>query len=251
MKTALVKTLGSLFLTLFFVGGTLAQEKLEKDGKTESQMHIKVIKDGKTVLDSTFQASGDFDKKMVNKLIEKYSGDDVQVEWQGAAYKDISYDVDGKVAKNVVLKLVATTEDEGQEEYEYTIDVDANQAKVIEMDKGMVWVDEDDSNVVMRVKNLDRMGNLMFFSDKKARKELISLDKMSDENYKLEINSDELEPIVIEVFNSEGKRLFKKRVKNFYGRFLQNVELEDNESTFFTVKVTQGDKEIISEFEFK
>ena len=59
-----------------------------------------------------------------------------------------------------------------------------------------------------------------------------------------------MDPIVVEVFNSTGDRLYKKKVKNYYGRFLQEIELEDNESTFFTVKVTQGEKEIIGEFEF-
>ena len=89
------------------------------------------------------------------------------------------------------------------------------------------------------------------FISHKTPADQIQLKPIGDEKYRLEFNSEELDPILIEVYNIEGKRLFKKKVKNFYGRFVKEIELEDNGIGVLTVKVEQGEKKIIGEFEYK
>ena len=143
----------------------------------------------------------------------------------------------------------------------------AHGAKIVKKGKANFWVGDSNSNVVVDLKNVDAKGDMVFiegdkmdfakeghfsfFSEApKAAKKTIALDQIEGDLYKLELNTDELESILVEVFNSTGDRLYKKRVKNYYGRFLQKIELEGNESAFFTVKVTQGEKEMIGEFEF-
>ena len=113
---------------------------------------------------------------------------------------------------------------------------------------GLVWT--TDENKLIEIDEIDRhKKDMMFFS--KEKKEHISLELREDGLYRLGFDSDDLEPIQVEVFDSEGNRLFKKKVKNFYGRFLKDVDLGNNETGLFTVRVLQGEKEIIGEFEYK
>ena len=107
-------------------------------------------------------------------------------------------------------------------------------------DKGNVFFFEGDGE-----------GNEFIFDVKKKEGNQISLDAKGNGDYRLEFVSDELEPIKVEVFDGEGNKLFKKKVKNFYGRFLKDLNLQGNDSGLFTVRVLQGEKEIIGEFEFK
>lgn len=69
------------------------------------------------------------------------------------------------------------------------------------------------------------------------------LDTVGDGFYRLEFESYDSEPIIIEVFNCEGDRLFKKKVKNFYGRILKLIKLQDNDTGLFTVRVVQGERD--------
>lgn len=111
----------------------------------------------------------------------------------------------------------------------------------------LVWT-TDESQIIELNELKGKNGNMMFFA--KEKKGQISLDLREDGLYRLGFDSGELEPILIEVFDGEGNRLFKKKVKNFYGRFLKDVDLGNNETGLYTVRVVQGEKEIIGEFEY-
>ena len=324
MNKLIVRSLGSLLLALFVAAGAFAQDVkqvVKKEVKKENHVKIIIQKEGKAVLDTTFSVDGNLDKEYVNKLVKKYSGDQVNVNVFSSKEemledrnedhdKNCEHEVDVNVKVEGEMIYVTTTGEEGEhivnikeimgDEGDYH---KKHNFKVIKKTDGHVWIDgekgenvmifsgdgkdihkehgvkvmkkgdanfwvgDEDSNVVVDLKNLDAKGNAIFiegdkidFTKKgnfsffgkapKAAKKAIALDQIEGDLYKLELNTDVLEPILVEVFNSTGDRLYKKKVKNYYGRFLQEIELEDNESAFFTVKVTQGEKEIIGEFEF-
>jgi hypothetical protein len=330
MKRLFFKTLGGLLLSISFVMGSYAQD-VKKDVKEENTVKIMVLKDGKTVIDSTFSFDGDFDKEQINKLVEKYGGEEVKVEVVSTSAKTVKGKKLDPDEKEMKVKVYIDKED--SEEGDHVINIrkvmgnEGKEAKVIIMKKGdgeeevftiladdadlhkkggkvikghenLVWIDADgkseyhvkkigdeevnfffhendkedvvEGHAVKMIKKGEEgdpanimffdteggdniiSGDLAFFSHAAPKaKKAIALEHLEGGLFELEINTDDLDPVIIEVFNSTGKRLYKKKVKNYYGRFLQQIELEDNESAFFTVKVTQGDKEIIGEYEFK
>jgi len=345
MNKLIVRSLGGLLLAVFVTAGVFAQD-VKKEVKEENHVKILIQKEGKAVLDTTFSVVGNLDNEFVNKLVKKYSGDQVNVnvfsskeemaeECDGDCSKSCEHEVDVDVKVEGEMIYITSTGEEGEhtinikeilgdkvhgdakvvvvkkvngngEAFEVLLDSDYNKkhnVKVIKKTDGHIWIDEEkdknaiffgdhgkdihkehgvnivksghanfwvddnDSNVVVDLKNLEAKGNVMFIEGEKmdftkkgdfsffekapkSAKKAITLDKVEGGLYELELNTDNLEPILVEVFNSTGDRLYKKKVKNYYGRFLQIIELEGNESAFYTVKVTQGEKEIIGEFEF-
>lgn len=228
MKKIIFKTLSILAVGFLIAGTSVAQEKHKEthkeEIKKESKFTIKIVKDGKTVIDSTFESSEGIDHEKIHKLIKKFSGEDVYVNLLEASGDHVFEILEGGDSKTMKMKFFSDEDFEffGEGEFE------------------VIRKDSKNGETVIRI-------------DSKYHKEKdkIKLKSIGYGVYRLEFNSEELDPILIEVFNSEGKRLFKKKVKNFYGRFIKEIELEDNEISFFSVIVVQGDKEIIGEFEFK
>lgn len=297
MKKLIIKTLGGLFLAAFITVGAFAQEEkkeTKEEIKKESKITIKVVKEGGTVLDSTFTLDGDFDKEDINKMVKEFSGADVHMN------VFTTDKIHGKVSAKKAMQyqmMIHTGDEECEKECEEECEGDIE----VEVDGGMIYITTtgEEGEHMINIKKmmgdkdvfmvegenmLKKEGNVMFFGDKddahskhfevmqgghgdeefiwtgagenifvqkaNMKKEQIQLSPSNGGDYRLEFNSEDLGPIQIEVFNGEGKRLFRKKVKNFYGRFIKEIELEDNEIGFFTVKVLQGNKEIIGEFEF-
>jgi len=397
MNKLIVRSLGSILLALIVSAGVFAQDvkkeekKALKEVKEENQVKILIQKEGEAVLDTIFSVDGNLDKEFVNKLVKKYSGDQVKVnvfsskedmsdelgKKETSSYvfvksageggkkmkvyfnedhdkdcdeeceKECEHEVEIDVKVEGDMVYVTTTGEEGEhiinikeilgdkhskdakvmivkksgdgdtEMFDILLDDEKlhkkHNVKVIKKSDDITWIDEKDGHVTVDIKGVHGDGDVMFYStdgknihekhgvkvmkkgdanfwvgdkdsnvvvegieakgnvmfiegDKvdftkkgdfsffekapKARKRAITLDQIEGDLYKLELNTNDLDPLVVEVFNSSGDRLYKKKVKNYYGRFLQEIELEGNESAFFTVKVTQGEKELIGEFEF-
>ena len=323
-----------LLAILVMTGMTFAQEKSE----SKSNVVIKIVNDGKVVVDSTFSFDGDVDKEKIQKLIKKFSGDEVEMKWVDAKNNEsfgfVYSDEDGVKHKDIKMKIIGGTaadcdhdEDcEGDEDCEHHVEIksfgdgdkhghenfysistkvlkdggenevyvikkgdgdhsesfdiyfdedhdhakmkskkgkflvkegnaffhgDSGAVKIVEGKEDMVWISGKDENIKVDILSDGEISPKFFMSSQKSKKGQIELRKVDGGDYRLEFNSDELDPILVEVFDGEGKRLYKKKVKNFYGRYLKELPLEYNETGFYTVKVTQGDKEIIGEFEFK
>lgn len=300
MKKLFVKSLSILVVGFLFAGTVFAQD-VKKETKKESKITIKVVKNGETVLDSTFVPSEGMDHEKIQKMIQKFSGDEVEVDWFDVSDEDFEFVFDGKtghphgkISKDHSVMIYKNENGEESEIVEIIIDGnheimskegnvffhggDKNMTK-----KGNVFFHGDSDKVHGNYKVLEKSGNVimlggeaglegnfeiimkggtsdniswtsdenLFFGDVSKKKVQIELKSLGYDEYRLEFNSESLEPILIEVFDSEGKRQFKKKVKNFYGRFIKELELEGNEIPFFSVRVVQGDKEIIGEFEFK
>lgn len=79
----------------------------------------------------------------------------------------------------------------------------------------------------------------------------IHLENLGEGSFRLGYRSEDLKPIKIEVFDGEGNRLFDQKVKNFLGKYVKDIYLMENDPGFYLVRVRQGDKEEIGEFQFK
>lgn len=114
--------------------------------------------------------------------------------------------------------------------------------------KPVTWVSKDhaDETIVVEGVEIPEMG---FFMD--SDQQGISLKSMGDDQYRLVYESDILEPITIEVVNGEGKRMFRQKVRKFYGKYMKDIELDETSPRFYTVVVKQGDFEEIGKFQFK
>ena len=314
MKKFSVVLLTGAFLGLGLTNGLVAQEKAEAKTEKEAKVAIKVVKEGKAVLDTTMEIHGELDQEMIDKMIAAHAGDEVSVNIMKAHKKAAGVKKPGQ-EKEITMTIVAGEDCEKEvhmkihgDEAEHVVWVtegEAGEHKVIKMKsvegkegvkagkKIMITqgehgeeavfevitdvadiepivtqgykIEVDDSKVVKG----EEVKDILFFSDDakvhnvqgvkldggfawtaKEEKRAIQLKPLDDGMFRLEVNTDDTEAVVIEVFNATGDRLYKKKVRNYYGRFLQEIELSDNESAFYTVKVTQGEREIIGEFEF-
>lgn len=289
MKNLFLKASGILLFLCFLGGTAVAQEKTDQQEKKESKMVLKIIKNGETVLDSTFIPEGDMDPIKIKKLISQFGGEEVNLNWMGANSKQSMTMVKGGKAKTIKMKVLSESDKEG----EVVICMDLNEEEECEGESEcekdcessvMVWNSDKGHKMVFGPEGAKKGSIIIMTDEKNASKELdkvIELKEIEEEEpikwmkadqvligkaprqkgqiqmipqesgaYRLEFNSEETDPIVVEVYNGEGKRLFKKKVRSFYGRFVKEMYLEYNETGFFTVRVVQGDKEIIGEFEF-
>ena len=278
MKNILLKT-GLIVVIALFTGLTVGAQDVKKE---EKKVVIKVVKDGKTVVDTTYLSDKDFDSEEIESLIGDTKGEHKMIKIiksDGDGEKDIEVIVGGEGELHEFHSKGGNVMFFGEDEKHKShkghvridkIDGDGKETTIsIESDGKNVWTthgsdvivkhkgDENlnwtskDDNVLIELKEIDSegKGEFEFFGEEK--KGQISLDPVGDGVYRLEFESDELQAIIIEVFNGEGDRMFKKKVKNFYGRFLKEIHLADNEVGLFTVRVLQGEKEIIGEFEYK
>lgn len=299
MKKIIFKTLSILVVGFFIAGTSFAQENIKEEIKKESKITIKIVKDGETVIDSTFEASEGMDHEKIQKLINKFSGEEVHFNWIESSGDQFFNIHKGKDSKSMKMKFFSDQNFNfefdgeafgdsavfiwnpdsmnekmfkvfGDTDFSVFEEIGKHGNKVISIrsisahshgkhakDHNVMIYKNDDGDecktveIIISDDLIWTSGDNIIVSDFSAKKEQIELKSVAYGVYRLEFNSEELEPILIEVFNSEGKRLFKKKVKNFYGRFIKEIELEDNEISFYSVRVVQGDKEIIGEFEYK
>jgi len=336
-----------LSITVLFAFSAFAQEEKEDlkkevkkevvvkvDSKENSQVTLKVLKDGDVVVDTTFTAEGEISQAKIDKILKKFEGDEVMINVESAAKKgkkakvmtwvgtdgeviteDIIGDLDsdedvfffksdgnGDVKKfktkegNVLIckgdggnwtvkrgdniaihggdikwdskeggRVIISKKGEGDEVEIITDDIigkfhkggDVQFFNKEDLDEhAQVWIESDEegnehAHGIFEDHEFDGggHGDMVFFGEK--RQGQTQLNPREDGTYRLSFESDELGPIVVEVFTGDGKRLFKQKVKHFYGRYLKDIDISDNETALYTVKVTQGENEIISEFEFK
>lgn len=152
-----MKTLGVLLTAiglLFTVtGNAFAQEK-------EKIVHIKIIKDGDTSLDTTF-AAGDIEDDEINEMIFELAGMDMDVD----IYVDEEMDIDmegGEKKKTIIKKKISIKKEAGEEgddefiiikksnEEEIEINEESGEKKVIKITEGgngseekMIWITTD------------------------------------------------------------------------------------------------------------
>ncbi len=211
----------------------------------EKEHHAIVIKKGKEGETETFDIL--IDKKGGHKLLETKEGN-VLIKEGEVFFK-------GEKGEKGDVKMIKKKDDLKwiyESKGDLFFDSAKGDVKVIKKKDDLAfWVDESEGDVVVDVIKKGEGDNEFFFATAAKTKGQIQLQAKADGMYRLEFNSDELDPIAVAVFDGEGKRLYKKKVRNFYGRFLTEIPLEYNESGFYTVTITQGDKEIIGEFEFK
>lgn len=204
-----------------------------------------ITKEGNKILiteDVTLEENGEGD--VVKYVVKKKLGEGEEKEGD---------------TETIIIKKIGEGCEEGEMETEFEVIMDGENTWTTKKNNVLIghlkgddisWTTDEGDVHVNVVKGGKHGGqNMMFFS--KEREGQISLDSKGDGFYRLEFVSDELEPVKIEVFDGEGNKLFKKKVKNFYGRFLKEVDLGDNETGLFTVRILQGEREIIGEFEYK
>jgi hypothetical protein len=79
----------------------------------------------------------------------------------------------------------------------------------------------------------------------------IQLKNLGEGSFRLSYRSEDLKPIRIEVFDGEGNRLFSQKVRNFLGKYVKDIYLAENDPGFYVIRVRQGSKEEIGEFQIK
>ena len=63
---------GIIMMAILFTGFSVSAQEEKKE---ESKMVVKVVKEGKTVLDTTYNMDEDFDKEKIETMIEKLEGE--------------------------------------------------------------------------------------------------------------------------------------------------------------------------------
>jgi len=248
-------------------GGDVVIEEI-REGEDGTIIKEYIIKSSKG--DTKAEAHGEANVMVVKKMGEDVCCEDGELEDEieiimgdgGKIHKfhskdgNVMFFGDDKNRKvhsgNVIIKS------DGKNEKVITIESDGENSWTTK--EGNVFINKKDGKDLWHVKEGDvsshvtvvdgiEGNNFMFYS--KEKKSHIKLDSKGSGLYRLAFESDELEPIQLEVFDGEGNRLFKKKVKNFYGRFLKDIQLGHNETGLYTVRVLQAEKEIIGEFEYK
>jgi len=77
----------------------------------------------------------------------------------------------------------------------------------------------------------------------------LSFDEESGK-YILEYNSESNDPVSIQIFDKNGKQLFKKKIKEFYGKYKDKIELGSKKNKEFKIEIQQGKKKIETEIVF-
>jgi outer membrane lipoprotein-sorting protein len=207
---------------------------IDKDGKIET---ISIYTDGseKEISEDLIFITDEDGKKTEKKIKIVKKGEPVVAYFKGE--KDECEEVD------VQVELLS---DDIKELKDIVVVSDPKKNK-------LKWIDEDSvEDLIVDVDvALDGLDDLAFVTKPMRKSGAIQMENVGDGEYRITYQSEDHQPIKIEVVNGEGQRLFKQRVKNFFGTYKKDVRLDESEPRFYSVKVSQGDKEVIGEFQFR
>lgn len=180
--------------------------------------------------------------KTSNFWVHKKDGEDEDFEL-------IIYGDDDKSLKEYIYY----DEDEGSKR----IKIGKDNFHVIKSDKkndkdGQIFMKKSGKNdETVTIYMSDDKKDIKYFKHDKSESPNIDLSYNSENGkYIIEFNSEDLDPIEISIFDKSGKKLFKHKVKEFYGKYKKEIDLGSKKNKEFRIEVQQGKTKIETEIVF-